>query len=144
MAKHPKIQIISSNQYAGPTVESALKASETLLTKFGGGQVDGIFCPNESSTYGMLQALTTANRTGKIKFVGFDSSEQLIEALKKNSLNGLVVQNPYRMGYDGVKTVVAHIRGTKCEKRIDTGVVIVTPDNLTQPDIVKLLSPPRE
>jgi ribose transport system substrate-binding protein len=144
MAKHPKIQVISSNQYAGPTVETALANSQALLTKFGEGKVDGIFCPNESSTSGMLRALDTSGRAGKVKFVGFDSSPELIEALKKGQLSGLVVQNPYKMGYEGVKTMADHLRGRKVEKLVDTGVVVVTPENLTQPDVDRLVHPPLE
>jgi ribose transport system substrate-binding protein len=103
--KHPGIQVISSDQYAGATVESAMTASQTLLTKFGEGQVDGIFCPNESSAYGMLRALVTSGRAGKVKYVGFDSSDRLLEGLKKGEIQGLVVQNPYKMGYEGVTRV---------------------------------------
>jgi len=144
IAKHTKIQIVSSNQYAGATVETALTNSQTLLTKYGEGQVDGVFCPNESSTNGMLRALDTSGRAGKVKFVGFDASPELLEALKKGQLNGLVVQNPFKMGYEGVKAMVAHLRGEKVEKQIDTGVVIVTPENLSQPDVDRLVHPPLE
>jgi ribose transport system substrate-binding protein len=144
IARHPKIQVVSSNQYAGPTVESALTNSQTLLTKYGEGQVDGVFCPNESSTNGMLRALDTSGRAGKVKFVGFDASPELLEALKKGQLSGLVVQNPFKMGYEGVKAMVEHLRGEKVEKQIDTGVVIVTPENLSQPDVDRLVHPPLE
>ena len=144
IARHPKVQVISSDQYAGATVESAMTASQTLLTKYGEGQVDGIFCPNESSAYGMLQALRGANRAGKIKYVGFDASERLVEALEKGEISGLVVQNPFEMGYEGVKTIVAHIRGEKVPKQIDTGVTLVTPENLSQPEVQKLVHPPLE
>ena len=144
IARFPKIQVVSSNQYAGATVESALTGAQTLLTKYGEGQVDGIFCPNESSTYGMLRALGTAGRAGKVKFVGFDASDRLVEALKKGELSGLVVQNPFKMGYEGVKTMVQHLRGQKVDKRIDTGVTLVTPDNLAQPEIDRLVHPPLE
>jgi ribose transport system substrate-binding protein len=144
IAKHPKVQVISSDQYAGATVESAMTASQTLLTKYGEGQVDGIFCPNESSAYGMLQALRGANRAGKIKYVGFDASDRLVEALEKGEISGLVVQNPYKMGYEGVRTIVAHIRGEKVPKQIDTGVVLVTPENISEPEVQKLVHPPLE
>ena len=110
--------------------------------KFGEGEVDGIFCPNESSAYGMLQALRSAKRAGKVKFIGFDSSPKLIDALEKGEMHGTVVQNPFYMGYMGVKTCVAALRGTKVEKRIDTGCTIVTPENLKDPKIHELLYPP--
>jgi len=144
IAKHPGIQVISSDQQAGATVESAMTAGQSLLTKFGEGQVDGIFCPNESSAYGMLQALETSGRAGKVKYVGFDASDRLLEGLQKGAIQGLVVQNPVRMGHDGVATMVAHLRGQKVEKRVDTGVTLVTPENLKEPEIQKLVHPALE
>ena len=104
--------------------------------------LDGIFCPNESSPFGMLRALKDAGRAGKMKFVGFDSSEKLIQALRDNELHGLVQQNPFAMGEIGVRTVVARIKGGETEKVIDTGVVVVTPGNMDEAEIKKLLYPP--
>jgi len=144
IAKHKNIELISSDQYAGATVETAMTAAQALLTKYGEGQVDGVFCPNESSAYGMLQALTSSGRAGKIKYVGFDASDRLVEALQKGYIHGLVVQDPVRMGREGVKTMVAHLRGEKVEKRIDTGVVVVTLENLDDPEIDKLVHPALE
>jgi len=144
MARHPNIEVVSSNQYAGPTVETAMTAAQSLLTKFGEGQVDGIFCPNESSAYGMLQALRTAGRAGKVRFVGFDVSAKLLEALKAGEMQGLVLQNPFRMGHDGVATVVSRIRGQKVPKRVDTGVVLATAENLADPQVDRLIHPPVE
>ena len=144
MAGHPGIRILSSDQYGGPTVETAMTASEALLAKFGEGQVDGLFCPNEPLASGMLRALAAAGRAGRIKFVGFDASDRLMEAMKKGEIHALVVQNPVRMAYEGVKTVVDHLRGRTVPKRIDTGVVLVTPQNMTDPEIDHLVHPPLE
>ena len=144
MAGHPGIRVVSSDQYGGPTVETALTASEALLAKFGEGQVDGLFCPNEPLAWGMLRALAAAGRAGKVKFVAFDASDRLLEALKDGRLHALVVQDPVRMAYEGVKAVVDHLRGRAVEKRIDTGVVLVTPENLSDPEIDRLVHPPLE
>ncbi len=144
ISKHKNVQLVSTDQYAGATVETAMTAAQALLTKYGEGQVDGIFCPNESSAYGMLQALTGSGRAGKITYVGFDASVRLIEAMEKGYIHGLVVQNPVRMGREGVKTMVAHIGGKQVPKRIDTGVVVVTPENLKDPEIDKLVHPALE
>jgi len=142
--KHEKIEVISSDQHAGATVETAMTAAQALLTKYGEGQADGIFCPNESSAYGMLRALVESGRAGKIKYVGFDASDRLVGALENGHIHGLVVQNPFRMGHDGVVTVVKHLRGEEVPKRIDTGVTLVTPENLKDPEIQKLVNPPLE
>jgi ribose transport system substrate-binding protein len=90
----------------------------------------------------MLQALRTANRTGTVKFVGFDVNKDLLEALKKGEMQGLVLQDPFKMGYLGVKTCVAFLRGEKVEKSIDTGVKVATAENMSDPEIDKLLHPP--
>lgn len=145
--KHPEISVASQNQYAGATADTALQASENLLTSLktpdGGLKVEGIFCPNESSAIGMLRALENAGLAGKVKFVGFDSSEKLVDALKSGKLHGTVLQNPVKMGYLAVRTMVEHLRGLKIEKRIDTGAVMVTPENMEQAEMKALLHPER-
>jgi ribose transport system substrate-binding protein len=141
------IEVVSSNQYGGATTESAQKTGENLLTPYkkpdGSISIDGIFCPNESTTFGMLRVLQDGGLAGKVKFVGFDSSPKLVDGLKSGQINGLVLQNPYKMGYLGVKTLCQSIKGAKVDKRIDTGVSLVTKDNMNTPDISKLLAPPQ-
>lgn len=145
IARSKDIEVISQNQYAGATADTALKASENLLaslkTAGGGLKIDGLFCPNESSAIGMLRALQTAKLAGKIKFVGFDTSERLVAALKSGELHGTVLQNPINMGYLAVKTMVSHLRGGTVEKRVDTGVTLATPENMDQPEMKALLRP---
>ncbi len=138
-AKFPDIEVVSSNQYGGATTESAYKTSENLLVSH--EDVDGIFCPNESTTFGMLRALQDAKRAGEVKFVGFDSSAKLVEALGKGELHGLVLQNPFRMGELGVKTALAKLDGKAVEARIDTGVGVATKENMAEPAMRELLSP---
>ncbi len=135
----PGIEVVSSNQYGAPTAEVAYKKAENLLLRF--KDVDGIFCPNESTTFGMLRALQNTGRAGKVKFVGFDSSEKLAKALKDGEIHGLVMQHPFYMGYMGVKTMVQHLRGEKVEKRIDTGCEVVTKENMDTPEKKELLVP---
>jgi ribose transport system substrate-binding protein len=137
----PGIELISSNQYAGATRDTAKRASETLLNQFG-DVVQGIFTPNESSTAGMLLALQDIGKAGKVMFVGFDASQPFIDAMNNNQLHGFVVQNPFNMGYLGVRSMVEHLQGKPVEKRIDTGVTIVTKDNLQSAEIQTLLHPP--
>lgn len=142
-ADYPKIEVLSSNQFAGVTKQSAFEASQNLLNKYG-DEVDGIFCPNEPTTFGMLRALETSKRAGKIKFVGFDSGEALIQGLRDGSIHGLVVQDPFGMGYEGVKTAVDVLQGHEVEKRIPTRVVTITLENLDTPEIQALISPEME
>jgi ribose transport system substrate-binding protein len=136
---YPKIHAVSSNQYGGVTTETAYAASENLLSTY--KDVEGIFCPNESTTFGMLLALDAAGRTGKVKLVGFDASTKLVEALGQGRIDGLVVQNPFRMAELGVATLLKAMKGEPVEKRIDTGATMVTRDNMGQPEVKALLAP---
>jgi ribose transport system substrate-binding protein len=89
----------------------------------------------------MLRALQDAGFAGKITFVGFDASSKLAEALSRGEIHGLVLQNPFLMGYAGVKSIVAHLKGEKVERKIDTGVTMATKENMNQPEIAQLLKP---
>ena len=146
MAANPSIRVVSSNQYAGASTEGSYKASENLLTatRAATGGVNGIFCPNESTTFGMLRALQDARLAGKIRFVGFDTSDKMVRALRDGELDALVLQNPFNMGYLAVKTLVQHIHGEPVEKHIDTGATLVTKANMDQPDIRERLQPKLE
>lgn len=140
-AKYPNIQLISADQYAGATRETAKRTSENLLNRFG-AELNGIFTPNESTTTGMLLALQDFGKAGTVKFVGFDASDMLVQALHQRQLDGIVVQNPMRMGYLGVTTMVAHLQGKPVPKRVDTGVRLITPQNVDSAGVQQLLHPP--
>lgn len=131
--KHPGITLIVENRYAGATISSAQDAAMNLIDKI--READGIFCPNESSTQGMLLAMRQTGLVGQKKFVGFDTSPFLLAALNKGDIQALVAQNPVRMGYLGVATAVKHLRGEKVEPMVDTGCVLVTKANRNTPEV---------
>lgn len=139
--KFPEIELVSTDQYAGATRDTAKRASENLLNRFG-DEVQGIFTPNESSTAGMLLALQDIGKAGKVSFVGFDVSQTFIDAMNAGQLHGIVVQNPFNMGYLGVRTMVDNLLGRSVEKKIDTGVMLVTKENMESPEVKTLLHPP--
>ena len=139
MKDYPAIRILVKDQHAGTTTESAYQLAENLLGRF--PDVHGIFCPNESSTFGTLRALQESGLAGKVKFVGFDSSPKLVQGLRDGHIHGLVLQNPTRMGYLGVVQAVKHLRGETVEARIDTGVTIATRETMDAPEIKALLEP---
>ena len=145
MSAHKGIQVVSANQYGGADVESAFKKSESLLAGLkksdGTLDVDGIFTPNESTTVAMVRVLQSNGWAGKRRFIGFDASDLLVKALAAGDLDGLVLQDPVNMGYLGVKTMVAHLKGEAVEKRIDTGVRLVTREHMNDPDAKELLQP---
>jgi ribose transport system substrate-binding protein len=135
----PNIELVSTNQYAGATMEKAFQASQNLLNRF--AQVDGIYCPNESSTQGMLRALQTSGKAKKVKFVGFDANATLIAGVQNGEIHGLAVQNPFKMGYEGVKTIAAVVKNQAYEKKVDTGVKLVTLDNINEAEVQELINP---
>jgi ribose transport system substrate-binding protein len=138
----PAIKLLSTDQHAGATRDQAKIVSENLLNRFG-QQVNGVFASNESAASGMLLALRDAGLAGgKVKFVAFDAGETLNAGLKAGDVAGFVVQNPLAMGYLGVKTIVAVLRGEKVAPLIDTGVGFVTKDNMNDPAVAELLNPP--
>jgi ribose transport system substrate-binding protein len=138
MKKNPGIQILTDNRYAGATEGEAKTAAMNMIDSL--KQADGIFCPNESSTLGMLLALRQNNLAGKVKFVGFDTSQPLIEGVKAGEINALVAQNPVKMGHDGVKVMVEKLRGQSVDAHEDTGVTVIDKANLNTPPVQKLLS----
>ena len=141
---HPGIEIVSENQYGGATTESAYQTAEALLVRF--PDVDAAFTPNESTTFGMLRALRDASRAGaaaehRVRLVGFDANDAMVDALRAGDIDGLVLQNPSRMGELAVRTIVASLRGEHVETRIDTGATMVTAENMAQPEVHALLAP---
>jgi ribose transport system substrate-binding protein len=135
----PDAELVSTRQYAGATLEKALQASQNLLNRF--PEVEGVFCANESSTQGMLRALQTAGRAGEVKLVGFDMNPTLQEAIRNGEIHGLAVQDPFQIGYLGVKTIVSVIRGEPVESRIDTRLIMVTSQNVDDPSVQSVLFP---
>ena len=140
ISKYKNIQLIVKDRYAGSTVDDAKNTCMSIIDKL--KEADGVFCPNEPSTMGMLLSLRSANLAGKIKFVGFDASTSLVNALKKGDLDVLVSQDPSRMGFFCVKTLADCIHGKKYPLSIDTGVRMITRENLNDPEIQKLLALP--
>jgi len=138
----PDIRLVSADQHAGATRDTARRAAENLLNRHG-RTLNGVFASNESAAAGMLLALRDAGLAGgKVKFVGFDSGETLNAGLKAGDIQGLVVQNPFNMGYLGVKTMVAVLKGETVPAVIDTGVGYVTRENFNDPALADIVNPP--
>src|SRR5258708_39519502 len=109
---YPGIELISSNQFAVPTSETAKQATYNLLTPYA-SHIQGVFTPNESSTAGMLLALQDINTSGKIAFIGFDVSNTFIDAMRNKQLRGIVVLNPFRLCELRLRSLVVHIHGKR-------------------------------
>ena len=139
--KYPDVEI-AAIQYSQSDVATAMSVTEDILTAF--PDLGGIFAANEAGAIGVSQAVLSRGLAGKVKIVAFDAATNEIEALKKGLIQALIVQNPYKMGYIGVKTALDVINGEEVSKRIDTGVSVVTMENLNNEDIQKVLNPAGE
>jgi len=138
IAKYPGIELVTV-QYSQNDMAIAMAVTENILTAF--PDIDGIFAANEPGAIGASQAILARGLAGKVKIVGFDAAPNEIDALKKNIIQALIVQNPFKMGYLGVKYAVDVIHGKKIPERVDTGVTVVTNENLYNDEIQKLLYP---
>ena len=138
--EYPEIKVISSNQYAGTTPESALDKAADVLNRYQ-DRVTGIFAVCEPNANGVLRALENTGLAGKVKSIAFDPSPALIQGMVDGKVHGIVLQDPVTMGYLGVKTMVAHLDGHEVEKRIVTGEYVATPENMDSAEIKRLLEP---
>ena len=135
------IEIVDS-PHGMDTVETALAAAEDVLTR--NQELQGMFACNESTARGALRALESQGRAGSLTMIGFDSSEPLLQGLRAGNIDSLVVQNPFRMGREGVRAIVATLNGEEVADRIDTGVELVTAENIDTPEIQALINPGAE
>src|SRR4051812_1069908 len=136
----PQAKVISSDQYAGTTPEGALDKATDLLNKYG-DRAAGMFAVCEPNATGLLGALENTGSAGKVKALVFDPNRALIKGLADGKLDGIVLQDPVTMGYQAVKTMLAHLEGQKVEKRIVTGVYVATRENMVEAQMKKLLEP---
>ena len=136
--KYPGFKIVA-DKYADGQASTGLNIMTDLITA--NPNLVGVFASNLIMAQGVGQAIAENKLGDKIKVIGFDSDEKTVGFLKEGVLAGLVVQDPYRMGYDGVKTALAVSKGEKVETFVDTGANLVTKDNMADPKIDALLNP---
>ncbi len=134
--KYPNIELLPI-RYSQSEVAMGMAVTEDILTAH--PDVKGIFAANEAGTIGVIQALKTKNKIGQVKVVGFDAAPNEVRALQAGEIDALIVQDPFKMGYEGVKAAVKALAGEAVPKRIDTGVYVVTRENLNHPEIQRLL-----
>jgi len=117
----------------------SLTVTEDILTAH--PDLDGIFASNESSTIGAVQAVKARGLTGKMKIVGFDNSPSLVDDLKAGAIDSLILQDPFQIGYQGMKTLLDHKAGRTPPRRVGLPPTLVTRENLNDPNVQKLLNP---
>lgn len=134
--KYPGIELLPI-RYSQSEVAVGMAVTEDILTAH--PDIKGIFAANEAGTIGVIQALKTKNKIGQVKVVGFDAAPNEVKALESGEIDALIVQNPFKMGYEGVKAATMTLNKESVLTRIDTGVYVVTRENLHQPEIQRLL-----
>ncbi|NUQ70929.1 MAG: ABC transporter substrate-binding protein [Chthonomonadales bacterium] len=134
------IQLGDRVLYSNSDVSVGLDKTKSMLTAT--PDLAGIFAANQGGAEGAIQAIRQMNKVGAVKLVCYDASDAEIQALKDGVVDALIVQNPYRMGFEGVQTAMKAANGEKIDPRvIDTGVTKVTRDNLETDEVRKLLNP---
>jgi ribose transport system substrate-binding protein len=136
-ARAAGLTITVDNRYAGATAGEAKTTALNLVDAL--REAEGVFCSNESATNGMLLALEQVGLAGALRFVGFDASPPLVQALRAGKIDALVVQDPRRMGALAVTTLAAALRGEAVPPVIDTGATLATRENLGDPAVAALL-----
>lgn len=144
-AKTEGLEVVADPYPEDATVAGCKKTASNVLEGFIKNnelQLDGIFACNDRSSLGMLAALDDLRKSGvrvHAKFIGFDFTPRLVQAVQEGTIDALVAQNPRKMGALAVETLVAHLRGEKVPSYIDTGVVIVTREKLESDPSVRQL-----
>ncbi len=133
----PGITLVPIIFYGEANAAKSLAVAEDVLTSH--SDLTGLFASNESSTVGAVRAIIQRNLVGKVTLVGFDATTDLVQNVRKGAIDSLVLQNPFKMGYEGVKTIVDKIGGKQPERRIDTGVELLTKENVDTPKIQNLI-----
>jgi ribose transport system substrate-binding protein len=138
LKRHPKLKLVET-QYSENDYNQALTVTQNVLTAH--PDLVGIFAANEASDVGAVEAVRLAHRAGKVKLVGWDASPDEVEGVREGMVSALISQDPFRMGYDGVRAAVAQIRSHRQARNQDTGVVVVTKSNLDEPKVRQFVSP---
>jgi ribose transport system substrate-binding protein len=138
LATYPGITLVA-DRYADGQAATGLNITTDLLTA--NPNLVGIFASNLIMAQGAGQALAENGAAEKVSLIGFDSDEKLVSFLTDGTIDGLVVQDPYRMGYDGIATALAVSKGETVEEFVDTGANLITTANMEEPRSQELLNP---
>lgn len=137
---YPGLSIVAHRDAGGSQSTIPISIVADVLTRF--PALVGYFADSLITLQGAVTAFRENNiEKSKVSLVGFDSSPLLIEALRKGSVDGLVLQDPYQMGYGGIAYGILAAAGLITPKTIDTGSYVATPTNLDTPEMRGLLEP---
>ena len=134
----PAIRIVA-RQYGMSDRAKSRAAAENILAAH--PDLDGVFCSTEPSSTGTSLALKAREMAGKVKFVAFDSSENIVADLKQGTIHAMVVQDPFLIGHEAVRTLVDKLSGKTPPKLLDLSGRVITKADLDNPDVRRLLFP---
>jgi ribose transport system substrate-binding protein len=137
-AEFPGIRIVGQ-QFGQSDRSKAMAATENILTA--NPDLDGLFASSEPSSVGASLALKSRGLGGKVHLVAFDSSDGMVDDLKAGVIDAMVVQDPFRMGHDAVKTIVDKLNGQTPPKHIDLSARVITKADLDKVEVQRLLFP---
>ncbi len=138
LKKYPGLKLVA-DQPDQSDANQALNVANNILTA--NPDLNGMFASNEPGVIGASHAITSQNLKGKVVLVGWDAAPDEVKALQSGEITALIVQNPFRMGFDSVVAAVQHLRKGVQVKPEDTGVYVVTKDNMNNADMQAILSP---
>ena len=138
LAKYPGLKL-TADKVADGQATTGLNIMTDLITA--DPKLVGVFASNLIMAQGGGQAVAENKMGDKLALVGFDSDPKLVGLLKDGTIYALIVQDPFRMGYDGVKTALAVSKGEKVPATVDTGVNVITKANMTTARSQELLDP---
>lgn len=125
--------------YCDSQYEKSRKLTQELMEKY--PNLKMVAGMNEYSSVGAARAVKAAGAKDRIQVVGVDSSQEAVQLMENGVFKGLVVQKAFKMGYIGVKETILMLRGKSYEKDVNSGCELVTPDNMYDSEIEKLLFP---
>jgi ribose transport system substrate-binding protein len=138
IAGQPGIRVLAT-EYCNSVEDQAQALTQDIALRY--PDVDAIVCLNAQGTVGAARAVSGMDAAGRIKIIGFDSTPEEIGFLEKGTVQALVVQNPYSMGYLGVKYAIDAIRGRPVPYLKNTDSSVVDKGNMYLPENQKLLFP---
>jgi ribose transport system substrate-binding protein len=138
--KYPGLKLVA-HKISDGNATTGLNIMTDLITAY--PNLRGVFADNLIQCQGASQAVAENKKGDTIKLVCFDADPKLIGYLEDGTITALLLQDPYRMGYDGVKTALEASKGEKVPAFVDTGANLVTKANMNNPKEHKLLYPPK-
>lgn len=138
----PDIELVGGVKYPQADRAKALEDAENLMTGY--PDLAGLFADNESSTDGTVAAVKQRDAKGKVKIVGFDASEELVREMKDGWIDSIVVQDPFKMGYESTKALAMHLKGEVPKKEMDSGSYLLTPENVDSAEMQAVIKPDLE